>query len=141
MFLDILGFVTVWAIVSFVFAALVMMPDRVFAMVTRPLHRRLFPLAYMIARSLRDDRETWAYDASRTTFAHGPSGIVVYAGLAVTGTIRVTTKTGVWEPGRVEQRIIADATNRLARAEVERAAKTHMRGADGGSHGSAAADA
>jgi hypothetical protein len=31
-----------------------------------------------------------------------------------------------WEPGLVERRIIADATNKLARAEVEQVAETHM---------------
>jgi hypothetical protein len=132
MILDMVGSVALWAILTFVCVSLIMMPDRVFAMVTRPLHRRLFPLACTIARSLRDDRGAWAYNPSCKTFAHGPSGIVVYSGLGGSGTIRVKTEAGFWEPGLVERRIIADATNKLARAEVERAAETHMHAADGG---------
>jgi hypothetical protein len=86
-----IGFALIFAMASgFLFAV----PDRVAAFITRPLHRRLFPLACTIARSLRDDRGTWAYDPSRMTFTHGPSGIVVYTGLGGSGTITVKTETG-----------------------------------------------
>jgi hypothetical protein len=132
MIMDGLFFFILWGTFSVLVGFVWMSPARVAAWLIRPFHGRLFPLAHRIARSMRLDRGTWAYDAGRKTISHGPSKLEVHIGYGGSSGIRVNTGAGFWEPNPIERRIIADAFNTLTREEARRAVETHMPATDDG---------
>ncbi|MFC7738581.1 hypothetical protein ACFQX4_22875 [Roseomonas sp. GCM10028921] len=100
--------------------------DRITAFLLRPFHHRLFPLAHRIARSLREEPGTWTFERERYRAKHGPSGLSIYTGLADASGLRFETNVGEWKPNFVERRIVRNALNRLARAEVSDLAASYM---------------
>jgi hypothetical protein len=123
-------FFLVWALFALATGFIWMAPATVAAWLLRPFHKRLFPVGHRIARSMRTERGTWAYNPDRLIALHGPSGLEVYVGTGGSHGVRVKTTAGHWEPHPIERRIIASAFNTLAREAARQAAEAHMRAED-----------
>lgn len=100
--------------------------DRIVSFLLRPLHARLFPLAHRVARSLREEPDAWDYDRAGARAKHRPSGVVVVAGWGEASSVRFVTRVGDYKPGLVERRIVRDALDVVARAELAELANGYM---------------
>ena len=120
------AFIVLWAAIM----AAVFSFDRITAFLLRPFHHRLFLLAHRVARSLHEEPDTWIFERERYRAKHRSSGLSIHMASADASALRFETNVGEWKPNFVERRIVRNALDRLARAEMSDLAASYMESRD-----------
>lgn len=123
---DLVSFLFLWCALTLFIMGAAFNFDRIIAFALRPLHHRLFPLAHRVARSLRTEPETWDYDRDGSRATHRPSGVVISSGYGHASGVRFVTKVGEWKPNFIARRIVRDALDVVAKAELGNLSASYM---------------
>jgi hypothetical protein len=109
LFLSNLILLALWPLLAFV----MFQHDLIVTFLLRPVHRRFFPMACAMARSLTDEPELWSYEYGRTT--HLPTGVVIHSSGGGNCEVMLETRVGNWKPSVVSRRIIRTALDQRSR--------------------------